>query len=114
MSEVDTIYRGDTNPDLHLINSVLELGDSTSNDHDMSTFGGKLKGDSSTHAIGATSDNDSLQDKSVLSLWVGSWKDCTYSTLDGELVLSTESEHFGKRVSNGSADQERYSQSWGT
>lgn len=37
----------------------------------------------------------------------------TYSTLDGELVSSTESEHLGKRIRDDGADQYGYSQSLG-
>lgn len=34
----------------------------------------------------------------------------THSTLDGKLVLATESEHFGNCISDDGADQYRYSQ----
>lgn len=70
MSEVDTIAKGETDPNLQLLDGALELGDSTSNNHDISTFPGKLKGDSSAHAIGAACDDDSLQlQVSVESGW---------------------------------------------
>lgn len=80
----------------------------------MSTFSGKLKGDCSAHAIGATGDNDSLQEQVSIELARKRLNDWTYSTLDGELVLSTESEHFGKCVSDHGADQDGHSQRWGT
>lgn len=34
----------------------------------------------------------------------------TYSTLDGKLVLATESEHFGNRIGDSGADQYGYSE----
>jgi hypothetical protein len=71
---------------LERFNSALKLGDSSSNHNDMSALGGELDGESTTHAIRSTSNHDS-------------------STLDGELVLATESEHFGYRIGNGGADQ---------
>lgn len=45
---------------LHLVNGALQLRKSTSNDHDMSAFAGKLKSGSPAHAIRATSDKDGL------------------------------------------------------
>jgi hypothetical protein len=51
---------GSTETYLERFNSALELGDSSSNHNDMSAFAGELDGESTTHAIGATSDHDSL------------------------------------------------------
>lgn len=82
---------------LESIDGILKFRNSPSNHNDVSAFGGELDGESTTHALRATSDEDSLEvtissghlheEKGISSV--------THSTLDGELVLATESEHFG-------------------
>ena len=44
------------------IDGILKFGNSPSNHNNVSAFGGELDGESTTHAIRATSDEDSLQD----------------------------------------------------
>jgi hypothetical protein len=93
---------------LERFNSALKLGDSSSNHNDMSALGGELDGESTTHAIRSTSNHDSLEGRWSATQSLYEKKPTghvTYSTLDGELVLATESEHFGYRIGNGGADQ---------
>jgi hypothetical protein len=57
------VWDGSTGTYLERFNSALKLGDSSSNHNDMSAFTGELDRESTTHAIRATSDHDSLEER---------------------------------------------------